>query len=375
MAWAEESQVSPRGKSIKPQSQSRPTIHDVARRAKVSKSLVSMVTRGEDGVSAGKREAILEAIEELNYRPNIIARSLVQRRTRILGVMIPDLRNPFFSDVVSGIQARAGELGFRVLFNTGERQPALEESAIEGLLELRVDGLILAAPRAEDRVITRAGSWAPIVVLNRNSPDDSCDSVSNDNIAGAGLAVEHCADLGHRRIALIEGGAGIAARTRFEGYLRAMRRLGLADHILTAQGAHNEEGGRRGIQELLRAKPFPTAIFASNDLCAIGAMDALEEAGLRIPEDVSLIGFDNTTLAALRHISLTSINQPGGDMGRSAVERLFERIAGERTTPQHDVVAPSLVVRSTTGPPREDPGIEGVEFKPSQMSQHKTGDR
>jgi len=357
--------VSPRGKSIKPQSQSRPTIHDVARRAKVSKSLVSMVTRGEDGVSAGKREAILEAIEELNYRPNIIARSLVQRHTRILGVMIPDLRNPFFSDVVSGIQARAGDLGFRVLFNTGERQPALEESAIEGLLELRVDGLILAAPRAEDRVITHAGSWAPIVVLNRNSPDDSCDSVSNDNIAGAGLAVEHCADLGHRRIALIEGGSGIAARTRFEGYLRAMRRLGLADHILTAQGAHNEEGGRRGVQELLRAKSFPTAIFASNDLCAIGAMDALEEAGLRIPEDVSLVGFDNTTLAALRHISLTSINQPGGDMGRSAVERLWERIDGERTTPQHDVVAPDLVVRSTTGPPREDPGIEGVEFKPS----------
>jgi DNA-binding LacI/PurR family transcriptional regulator len=363
MAWAEESQVSPRGKSANPQSQSRPTIHDVARRAKVSKSLVSMVTRGENGVSAGKREAILEAIEELNYRPNIIARSLVQRRTRILGVMIPDLRNPFFSDVVSGIQARARELGFRVLFNTGERQPALEESAIEGLLELRVDGLILAAPRAEDRVITHAGSWAPVVVLNRNSPDDSCDSVSNDNIAGAGLAVEHCADLGHRRIALIEGGAGIAARTRHEGYLRAMRRLGLADHILTAQGAHNEEGGRRGVQELLQAKPFPTAIFASNDLCAIGAMDALEEAGLKIPEDVSLVGFDNTTLAALRHISLTSINQPGGDMGRSAVERLWERIDGERTTPQHDVVVPSLVVRSTTGPPREDPGIEGVEFK------------
>ena len=346
--------MSPRGKPVKPQSQRGPTIHDVARQAQVSKSLVSMVIRGGEGVSAKSRAAVLKAIEELNYRPNIIARSLVQRRTRILGVMIPDLRNPFFSDVVSGIQARAGELGFRVLFNTGERQPAVEESAIEGLLELRVDGLILAAPRAEDRVIANAGRWAPIVVLNRSAPDDSCDSVTNDNIAGAGLAIEHCADLGHRRIALIEGGAGIAARTRYEGYLRAMRRLGLADYILTAQGAHNEEGGRRGVQELLRAEPFPTAIFASNDLCAIGAMDALEEAGLSIPDYVSLVGFDNTTLAALRHISLTSINQPGGDMGRAAVERLFERINGERTTPQHDVVAPSLVVRSTTGPPRDD---------------------
>jgi DNA-binding LacI/PurR family transcriptional regulator len=329
-----------------------------------------MVIRGGEGVSEKSRAAVLQAVEELNYRPNIIARSLVQRRTRILGVMIPDLRNPFFSDVVSGIQARARELGFRVLFNTGERQPELEEHAIEGLLELRVDGLILAAPRAEDQVIARAGRWVPIVVLNRSAPDDSCDSVSNDNIAGAGLAVEHCADLGHRRIALIEGGAGIAARTRYEGYLRAMRRLGLADHILTVKGAHNEEGGRRGVQELLRAEPFPTAIFASNDLCAIGAMDALEEAGLSIPDDVSLIGFDNTTLAALRHISLTSINQPGGFMGRSAVERLWERIDGERTSPQHDVVAPDLVVRSTTGPPRDNRRDLLDSVKPIHSSHH-----
>ena len=312
-----------------------------------------MVTRGEDGVSAEKRKAILEAIDELSYRPNVIARSLVQRRTRIFGVMIPDLRNPFFSDVVSGIQARADELGFRVLFNTGERRPELEESAIESLLELRVDGLILAAPRVDDSVIAHAADWVPVVVINRRAPNESCDSVSNDNIAGARLAVEHCADLGHRRIALIEGGTGVAARTRHEGYVRAMRGLGLSQYILTAQGAHSEEGGRRGARELLQRGPFPTAIFASNDLCAIGALDVLEEAGLKIPADVSLVGFDNTTLAALRHISLTSINQPGGDMGRSAVESLWERIDGERTTPRRDIVAPSLVVRSTTGPPRD----------------------
>ncbi len=191
-------------------------------------------------------------------------------------------------------------------------------------------------------------------MLNRNLSDSSSDSLSNDNIAGARLAVEHCASLGHRRIALIEGGAGVAARTRREGYLRTMRSLGLGDYILTAEGAHTEDGGQRGIRQLLQAKPFPTAIFASNDLCAIGALDALDDAGLRVPEDVSLIGYDNTTLAALRHISLTSINQPGGDMGRTAVDRLSERIDDARTTPQHDVVAPSLVVRSTTGPPPPD---------------------
>jgi DNA-binding LacI/PurR family transcriptional regulator len=346
--------VSPRGKAHEIPSQSRPTIHDVARRAGVSKSLVSMVTRGEEGVSAEKREAILEAIEELNYRPNLMARSLVERRTRILGVMVSNLRNPFFGGVVSGIQARAAELGYRVLFNTGDRKPDLEELAIESLLELAVDGLVLASPRVSDEIIALAGHSVPVVVLNRNPVDDSSDSVTNDNIAGARLAVEHCVSFGHQRIAIITGGDSAAAQVRREGYLRAMREFGLAEHIVTIEGAHTEEGGYRGAQELLELKPLPTAVFASNDLCAIGAMNALEESGLSIPADISLVGFDNTSLAALRHIELTSIDQPGADMGRSAVDRLSERIEGERFTPRHDVVAPSLVIRSTTGPPRVD---------------------
>jgi DNA-binding LacI/PurR family transcriptional regulator len=181
-------------------------------------------------------------------------------------------------------------------------------------------------------------------------------------------------ELGHRHIALIEGGAGIAARTRHEGYLRAMRRLGLDECILTVKGAHSEEGGRSGAHKLLRIEPFPTAIFASNDLCAIGALDVLEDAGLTIPNDVSLVGFDNTTLAALRHISLTSINQPGSDMGMSAVECLWERIQGERTSPRHDVVAPSLVVRSTTGPPRDTRQSDPVRCKPVPSSHHPISD-
>ena len=365
--------MSPRGKPIASQSQNRPTIHDVARRANVSKSLVSMVTRGEDGVSAEKRDAILEAIEELNYRPNVMARSLVERRTRILGVMISNLRNPYFGGVVSGIQARAAELGYRVLFNTCDRKADLEEQAIESLLELSVDGLVLASPRVSDEIIAQAGQSVPVVVLNRNTVDASSDSVTNDNIAGARLAVEHCVSYGHQRIAYITGGDSAAAQNRREGYLRAMREFDLAEFIETAEGAHNEEGGYRGAQELLRLKPLPTAVFASNDLCAIGAMNALEEAGLTIPDDVSLVGYDNNTLAALRHIELTSVDQPGADMGRSAVDRLSERINGERSDPRHDVVAPSLVVRSTTGPPQDD--LSGLldSVKPIQSMQHPSG--
>ena len=366
--------MSPRGKDRKAPSQSGPTILDVARHAGVSKSLVSMVTRGEEGVSDESRKAVLDAIEELNYRPNIMAQSLVQRRTRILGVMISDLRNPFFSDVVSGIQTRAGELGYRVLFNTGDRQPALEESAIENLLELRVDGLILASPRVDDKIIAKAGRSVPVVVLNRDTADESSDSVTNDNTAGTSLAVEHCMSFGHRSIAFIKGGAGAGAKARCTGYIRAMHDFDLGEHIMTVDGRHTEDGGYRGAQELLKMKPLPTAIFASNDLCAIGAMNALEEAGLSIPDDVSLVGYDNTSLAALRHVALTTIDQPGNEMGRSAIERLAERIDGERTTPIHDVLTPNLVVRSTTGPPRKELDLDDGDFKPLDHSQHPNDD-
>jgi DNA-binding LacI/PurR family transcriptional regulator len=342
----------PRKADVKPhQSQSEPTILDVARKARVSKSLVSMVIREEDGVSAKNREAVQQAIEELNYRPNVIARSLVERRTRILGVMISDLRNPFFGDVVSGIQTRAEELGYRVLFNTGDCVSKLEEAAIESLLELRADGLILAAPRVADEIIERACRVLPVVVLNRDTSSTLSDSVTNDNIAGASLVVEHLAALGHTRIAHIDGGTGAGANVRREGYLAAMRRLGLGENTLTIEGTFTENGGYLGAREFLKSSPLPTAIFAANDISAIGALRALEEAGLRTPADVSVVGYDNTSLAALPQISLTSVQQFGADNGRLGVECLIERIEGKRSTPRHEVHAPTLVVRTSTGPP------------------------
>jgi len=311
-----------------------------------------MVTRGETGVSEEKRAAILKAIDELDYRPNAMAQGLVMRQTRILGIMVSDLQNPFFAAVISGIQESAEERGFRVIITTGDRTPSVEESAIENLLELRVDGLILASPRVDDEVIARVGRSVPVVVLNRDTRDDTSDSVTNDNIAGAHLAIEHLVSFGHHRIGFIEGGVGAGARIRHQGYLSAMHDFGLEDEILTVEGRHTEEGGYQGAMELLRLKVLPTAVFASNDLCAIGAMNAFEEAGLNIPDDLSLVGYDNNRMASMRHISLTTIDQPGDDMGRSAVERLAERIDGNRDEPSHDVVTPGLVVRSTTGPPR-----------------------
>jgi DNA-binding LacI/PurR family transcriptional regulator len=317
----------------------------------VSKSLVSLVIRGDDRVSLERREAVLSAISELNYRPNAMARGLVQRRTRIVGVVVSDLRNPFNGDVVSGILTQAAELGYKGMVNTSDQRPELEEDAIESFLELRVDGLVLATSRIDDRTLEHAAGAVPVVVLGRRTSGESNDSLSNDNEMGAEIAVGHLVGLGHRRIAHVAGTKGMAARRRRTGYQRAMEVHGLAEESTIIDGGFTEAEGYRGARTLLQQRPLTTAIFAANDLCAIGVLNAVEEAGFGIPGDISLIGYDNTSLAALRHVSLSSIHQPGEDMGRKAMDLLFERIHEGRTESRHLVVAPSLVVRSTTAPP------------------------
>jgi DNA-binding LacI/PurR family transcriptional regulator len=294
---------------------------------------------------------VLSAIAELDYRPNAMARGLVQRRTRIVGVVVSDLRNPFNGDVVSGILTQAAELGYKGMVNTSGQRMELEEDAIESFLELRVDGLILATSRIDDRVLEHAAGAVPVVVLGRKTSGDSSDSLSNDNEMGAEIAVDHLVSLGHRRIAHIAGTKGMAARRRRAGYHRATERHGITEGSTVIDGGFTEAEGYRGSKTLLKQRPLPTAVFAANDLCAIGVLNALEEEGLNIPEDISLIGYDNTSLAALRHVSLTSIHQPGEDMGRKAMDLLFERIHEGRTESRHLIVAPSLVVRSTTAPP------------------------
>jgi DNA-binding LacI/PurR family transcriptional regulator len=329
----------------------RPTITDVARVAGVSKSLVSLVMRQAPHVSEARRAAVLKAAAALGYRPNAMAQGLVQRRTRMLGVMVSDLHNLFFADVVTGIREEASRAGYRVLLNTGDRVPDQEDQAIEALLELRSDGLVLAGPLMESRVVVRASAEVPVVLVGRSAEAQSLDSVTNDDHAGAVLAVEHCASLGHRRIAHIDGGPGAGAPARRRGYEDAMRRLRLARHVQVVAGSFTEEGGHHGAVELLAAGAPPTAIFAANDLAAVGALNAIEEHGLSVPGDISLVGYDNTSLAALRHVSLTTIHQPRLEMGRMAVTALLERLEEGRRRARRATLQPTLVVRATTGPP------------------------
>ncbi len=331
----------------------RPTMEDVAERANVSRALVSLVMNNSPQVSDEKRRSVLRAARELGYRPNLIARNLAQQRTHTIGVLVDDLRNPFFGEVVDGIEAEAAEHGLRVLILNGHRDLQRELAAVETLLQFRVEGMALVGPRIGENDLVRIGGSAPCVVVASGTAHPGVDTVGTDGRRGAELAVEHLAALGHRRIVHLDGAANVSAAERRAGYRSGMRTAGLGDLIDIRPAGDDEADALAVIDELLAENDPPTAIFAFNDLLAAGALDRLDDAGLAVPGDMSLVGFDNTFISALRHFSLTTINQPTLSMGRLTVTTLVERISGGPGEPIRHTLEPELVVRGTTGPPPE----------------------
>jgi DNA-binding LacI/PurR family transcriptional regulator len=326
-------------------------MEDVAREAGVSRALVSLVMRKRPNVSEERRRRVLDAAGKLGYRPNAMARSLASRRTKTVGVILDDLRNPFFAEIAGGVEELASDLGYQLLLAAGGRQARRERVALAALLEHRVSGIILVSPRMPAGDIAAAAAEAPLVIVGRTVRGVDADSVLINEAHGTGLVLDHLIGLGHEAIAHVDGGSGAGGPQRRSAYLRGMRAQRLGRRALVIPGDFTEEAGVAAAAELLRRPELPTAIFAANDMVAAGLLGGLDRAGVEVPREVSIVGYDNISIAHLAHVSLTTVDQPRSEMGRLALELLLDRIDNRRAN-EVRLIEPSLVIRSTTAPPR-----------------------
>ncbi len=324
----------------------QPTMDDVAARAGVSRALVSLVMRDSPRVSDRSRAKVLAAAEELGYRPNLWARNLASGQTNTVGMMLNDLHNPYFTEVAEGAAAAAADANMQVLITSGWQRETGDAAAIDALLDLRTDGVIIGAARVDDGVLDAAAKRVPMVAVAVFDRPDSFDTVCNDEALSAELVVDHLVDLGHERIAHITGGRSPSGPERRQGFIDAMVRRGLAPIVF--DGEFEEQAALAAAAQLMALREPPTAIFAANDLAATGVLTHLHSIGVAVPDDVSVVGFDDTLLAGIGTVSLTTVHQPRQQFGRRAFELLLERIGG-RTSARHELLQPRLVTRASTG--------------------------
>jgi DNA-binding LacI/PurR family transcriptional regulator len=326
----------------------RPRLADVAARAGVSAGLVSLVLREQPGPSDQTRTRVLAAAHELGYRADRTASLLARRRSQHLGVLM-DVRNTFHAEMVADIDAEATRRGYDLVLTvlTPTRD---ERAATEILLDFRCEGLILLGPENRADWLTALGHELPVVAVGRRMQSASLDVVRAADDLGVAEAVAHLAGLGHRDIAFVDGGRGVIASDRRRGYRRAMRRHGLADRIRVIPGDHTEEAGVRAAPALLDG--HTTAVIASNDRCAVGLLDRFARLGADVPGDISVVGYDDSTLARMGHVDLTTVSQDAPRQAEEAVALLSSRLDDGRTDPREVVLPPRLVIRSTTAPPR-----------------------
>ncbi|MEV5355419.1 LacI family DNA-binding transcriptional regulator [Streptomyces sp. NPDC052693] len=328
-----------------------PTIRDVAERAGVSKSLVSLVLRGSAQVRPEKRDAVLRAARDLGYRPNAAARSLSERRTRTVGVLLNDLRNPWFVDLLDGLNSLLHAHGLRMLLADARLNRRTGQDPADPLLDLRVDGLVVVGTLPDPAALGAVAERMPVVLAGAREPvPPGVDQVAGDDERGARLVTEHLIGLGHRRIAHLAG-FGAVGELRRRSFEATMRAHGLADGAVVEAGDMTEEGGYRATVRLLGRPDRPTAVFAVNDITCVGALSAAGELGLRVPRDLSLAGYDDTSLSRLRHLWLTTVDNAGHDVGRRAARFLLDRLERPGGEGRLHLAAPALQVRGTTGPP------------------------
>lgn len=352
-------------------------IYDVARQAGVSIATVSRVLNGSQLVRPRTRERVLAVARSLDYHPNGLARGLVMKQTGLIALIVPDISNPFFPEVARGVEDAASAAGYSVILCNSDGEESKQETYLAVLRQRRVDGIILAATswqvgtdregsgtdettgrtRANSGSGVRRSDAIPTVAVDRDS-SAAGDAVLVNNSAGAAQAARYLLQLGHRRIGIISGPNDTRpGRERLEGFRQVLEDEGCFEPDLVVDGDFRRRSGAEGARRLLLDRnngERPTAVFAANDLMALGVLDTCEELGFAVPEDVSVVGFDDISLASIVRPKLTTVAQPKYEMGRLAVELLLARL-GNGETPmaaRRVVLETELVVRASTAAPR-----------------------
>ncbi len=325
------------------------TMADVAREAAVSIQTVSRVLNKKGEISPATRRRVLEAIERLGYRPNSIARGLVTARTQTLGLVVPDIANPFFPEIARGAENTALQHGYTIFLCNTNEDPAREEAVLDLLEGKRVDGLILCGSRLPaEQLLPLLRRHKAVVLVNRQVPGEIASSVRVDDLAGARLAAEHLLTRGRRHLAFLAGPtSSYSSQMRTRGFLATLEAAGLpADSVHLYPCKPDSEGGSQATRDLLTRHPEIDGFFCYNDLVAVGALQACAELGIAVPERVAVIGYDNIPLAALVTPALTTLGVSKTAIGERAVQLLLKRLADNYE--EHEIVlAPRLILRAS----------------------------
>lgn len=326
------------------------TIKDIAKEANVSITTVSRVLNNKPDVGDDTRAKILKIIEEMNYNPNSVARGLVMQKTHTIGLIIPDISNPFFPQIVRAVEDKAQELGYSViLFNT-DNHLERERKAVELFKSKQVDGLIVSLSLGNEKILKNLkASNYPVVQIDRSVLDHIYPLVSIDNKKSAYQMVEYLIKKGHKKIAHISGDLNTTtARERLSGYKKVLKDYEIEineDYII--EGDYTQDSAYKDMQHLLELESPPTAVFAANDLSAAGVYKALFDAGLRIPEDIAVAGHDDINLASLLKPELTTMRQPKYKLGERAVEVLLKMIDDEEAEIEDQILNTDLIIRES----------------------------
>jgi len=332
--------------------QMKVTIKDVARKAGVSPSTASRVAGNYGYVSEKNRRKVLSAVRDMGYRPNAIARSMVTKATQTIGLVVTDILNPFFAHLTRGIEEITWQAGYTLILANTDEDIKHEEAVLHALQEKQVDGLIIipASSNPSALLVNLYESGTPIVLLDRMVKDLSTDVILVDNEHGAYLAVSHLLEMGHRRIAMVIDNLDISTNTeRLIGYRKALKEWDVpVVEELVQSCQYTQQSAYLIVKNMLAQTEAPTALFTANNFLTIGALQALRELELNIPQDISLVGFDDLEWIGLNSPGLTTVAQPMHEMGRVAAQRLISRLNGEQTPPLEIRLKTQFIIRQST---------------------------